>query len=279
MSDCVRAAHTTSAPASARACAQPAPMPLPAPVTIATRPSRRKSSRIMRGGLTRLAGERLLDGTDQVGVLRLDQRREALDDLAVAPDQELLEVPTDVAGVAFAVGGGRELLVQRVTTVAVHLDLLRDRELHVVTRRAERADLLGCAGLLRAELVARDADDGEALRSEALVQGLETRVLRGQAALRRHVHEERDLALLGAEHVRLTFERLQRNVVDRHGWPLSRVVRSPYGNGYEATQDEVHGLSRGVARAVRCSRARRTRPSPAAYRRDRCATAATWNPC
>ena len=42
----VRAAHTTSAPASANPIAMPRPMPLPAPVTIATCPSRRNRSRI-----------------------------------------------------------------------------------------------------------------------------------------------------------------------------------------------------------------------------------------
>src|SRR5262249_15741908 len=132
MSACVRAAHTTSAPASARALAHPAPMPLPAPVTIATRPSRRKSSRIMVSELSLLAGECLSDRAANLGALGLDQRGEALDDLAVAPDEELLEVPADVAGVTFGVGRWSELLVERVPAVAVHLDLLGHRELHVV---------------------------------------------------------------------------------------------------------------------------------------------------
>ena len=65
--------------------------------------------------------------------------------------------------VAFGVGGLRELLVQRVPAVAVDLDLLGERERHVVVRAAERLDLVGRARLLLAELVARDADDVEAL--------------------------------------------------------------------------------------------------------------------
>ena len=73
----------------------------------------------------------------------LDHRREAGDDLAVAADEELLEVPADVAGVALGVGGRRELLVQRVAVVAVHLDLLGERERHVVVGAAERLDLVG----------------------------------------------------------------------------------------------------------------------------------------
>ena len=43
-----RAARATSAPASARACAKATPRPEEAPVTIATRPSSRKRSRIVR---------------------------------------------------------------------------------------------------------------------------------------------------------------------------------------------------------------------------------------
>ena len=42
-----RAPSTTSAPASARACANATPRPLDAPVTIATRPSMRKRSRMV----------------------------------------------------------------------------------------------------------------------------------------------------------------------------------------------------------------------------------------
>ncbi len=54
---------------------------------------------------------------------------EPADDLAARADQELLEVPPDVTGVAVGrVGGLHELLVQRVTAVAVDLDLLEQRE-------------------------------------------------------------------------------------------------------------------------------------------------------
>ena len=51
-----------------------------------------------------LVGEGFFDRADDVGVLGLDHRREALDDFAVAADEELLEVPADVAGVALGVG-------------------------------------------------------------------------------------------------------------------------------------------------------------------------------
>src|SRR5690606_11745275 len=48
--------------------------------------------------------EGLLDGGDDLVRLRLDLGREAHRDRAVGRDQELLEVPADVAGVAAGVG-------------------------------------------------------------------------------------------------------------------------------------------------------------------------------
>ena len=51
-----------------------------------------------------LRGQCLLDRLGDLVRFGLDHRREACDDLAVAPDEELLEVPADVAGVAFGVG-------------------------------------------------------------------------------------------------------------------------------------------------------------------------------
>src|SRR6476469_8231100 len=57
------------------------------------------------GSLTRSARERLLDRVDHLGSLREHERREAGDDAAVATDEELLEVPADVARVALGVSG------------------------------------------------------------------------------------------------------------------------------------------------------------------------------
>ena len=80
----------------------------------------------------------------------------------VGGDEELLEVPADVAAVALGVGDLGELGVDRVPVVAVDVDLLHQRERDAVGGRAERLDLLGDARLLAAELVAREADDREA---------------------------------------------------------------------------------------------------------------------
>jgi hypothetical protein len=103
-------------------------------------------------------------------VLGLDLGPEAPDDLAGARDEELLEVPGDVAGGALGVGRRRQLLVDGVAVVAVHVDLLEEREAHAVGGRAELLDLLRRARLLAHELVAREADDREAPVAVGLLQ-------------------------------------------------------------------------------------------------------------
>ncbi len=103
-----------------------------------------------------------LDGLDDLGRLGLGAGTEPLDDGAVGCDEELLEVPLDVARGALGVGGLGQFLVQRVPVLTVHLDLLEQRERDAVGGGAEGLDLFGGAGLLPHELVARDADHGQA---------------------------------------------------------------------------------------------------------------------
>src|ERR1035441_5040426 len=101
----------------------------------------------------------------QLGLNRIDDGRvlwrdlgpEAPHDLAGPRDQELLEVPRDVPSGALGVGERRELLVDGVSVVAVHVDLLHERKGRSVGGRAELLDLLGRSGLLAHELVAGES--------------------------------------------------------------------------------------------------------------------------
>src|ERR1700689_704533 len=68
------------------------------------------------------------DRLDDRGVLGLRAGAEATDDLAGGGDDELLEVPHDVAGLALAAGDLGQLGVDRVPAVAVHVDLFEHRE-------------------------------------------------------------------------------------------------------------------------------------------------------
>src|SRR4051794_35628638 len=163
------------------------------------------------------AGQGLLDGLDELGRLGVDHRAEA-DRLTARRDEELLEVPADVSRVP--VGRVRrvdELLVERVATVAVHLDLLGHREGDAVRRRAERLDLVRGAGLLLAELVAGDAEHAEPAVLVLLVDLLEARVLRREPALRGDVHEEDGLVLVVVEVDGAPVQRVDGGVVDGHG--------------------------------------------------------------
>src|SRR6185312_2019210 len=93
--------------------------------------------------------------------------------------------------------------------VAVDVDLGEQRKRHAVVELAETRDFLFVAGLLRAELVAGEAQHLEALAMEFFVEGLETLVLRREAALARRVDDQHDLVAIAVE-----LDGLAVNVVD-----------------------------------------------------------------
>src|SRR3954451_18714247 len=157
-------------------------------------------------------------GDDLVG-LRFGAGAETRGDRALRADQELLEVPLDVAGLAVGVRGQSELGVQRVPARGVHLELVEHRESHAVRRGAEGLDLLRGPRLLATELVARRTEHGEPPRRVLLLQVLQTLVLRGQTTFRRDVHHQDSLALVVTEGGRRAGQRGQRDVVQAHAHP------------------------------------------------------------
>jgi len=114
---------------------------------------------------------------------------------AVGRDEELLEVPLHVACRALSVRLGRQLCVDGITVVPVDVDLGRHREGDAVGGRAEGCDLLRGPRLLAAELVGREAQHGETLALEFLLQRFELSVLRGEPAAAGDVDDERGLAV------------------------------------------------------------------------------------
>src|SRR5689334_23433324 len=113
-----------------------------------------------------------LDRRGDLGRVRLGRGAEPAADNAVRADQELLEVPPDVAGVALGVGRVDQPVVERVPAGPVDLDLLGHREGHTVGRAAELGDLVGRARLLATELVARHPEHAEAAVTVLLLQVL-----------------------------------------------------------------------------------------------------------
>lgn len=120
-------------------------------------------------------------------------------DVTIPANEELLKVPLDNLQAQQA----RLLLLepgeQRVGVVAVDIGLLHDGEADAIVDLAEVLDLIVGAGLLGAELVAGEAEDLKVfgvLGLDALVDLLETFVLRCETTLGGSVDDEDDLALV-----------------------------------------------------------------------------------
>src|SRR6476469_8598588 len=115
--------------------------------------------------------QRGLDVRAETRVFGSDGALVELHDLAVLADEVLGEVPgRKILGLRLEVGVDRRLILARLGD-----DLLEERERHAVLAGAELLDLLGRAGLLAAEVVAREAEDDEALVLQLLVELLQPR--------------------------------------------------------------------------------------------------------
>ena len=119
-------------------------------------------------------------------LLGLVARRIAAHDTKLPVDQELGEVPLDRLRAQEAGRVLFERLEQRMGVRAIDLDLGEHRERHIVLVGAEFSDCGLVARLLMAELVAREAEHGEAARAKAPVQRFEARILRVKPHGSRH---------------------------------------------------------------------------------------------
>ena len=82
---------------------------------------------------------------------------------------------------------------------AVHFNFIEERKSHIVFGGAELFDLRVRAGFLPAKLVARKAENDEALIFVFLINGFEIFVLRRETAFGCDVDNQYHLALAGAE--------------------------------------------------------------------------------
>ena len=102
----------------------------------------------------------VFDGLENFLGVGLGLGSEAGDDLALAVDAELVEVPADLAcEVGVGVLAGEEG-VERVLVVACDGDFGKEVELNAVVLRAEDGDVFVGAWLLLAEVVGGEAEDG-----------------------------------------------------------------------------------------------------------------------
>ena len=166
-------------------------------------------------------------GDDLTDLFRGDPGTESLHDGAVPVDQELLEVPGDVVGLALTGLLLAEPLVERSGTIAVDLDLGEHREGHAVLRRGELEDLLVGVRFLVRELVAWEGEDGEVVVNVEIVERTQTCVLVGEASISGDVDHEADLALVVGESDRVAGDRSHLELVeDSHGHSFVVVNRS-----------------------------------------------------
>jgi len=165
-----------------------------------------------------------LDGAKDLLGLRKDQRTEPCDNRSFGRDEELLEVPLDLTGLAAGVWDGRELLVERVLPLTIYVDLLGDGEGHAIGQRTERRDLVGRSRLLATELVARDAEDGKATVAIGAMELLKPGILGGQPALGRNVDDEHRPVTQRVEVERLSVERCDLVLENGDDKTLPKVV-------------------------------------------------------
>jgi hypothetical protein len=202
----------------------------------------------LRAGSGGLA-EGVFDVCEELGVVGLGGGGVSSDNLAVPADEELGEVPGDVAGeagVGLRVG---EEAVEGVDVGPFDGDLGEEGEGDVVGGGAEELDLVVGGGLLGAEIVCWEGEDGQAAGAVAVVEGLEAGVLAGVAALAGDVDQEQDAAAEGREGQRAAVDVGQLEGVEWGGGGRGGL-RGPGGRG-RAGRDLAHGGGGPCGRLLR----------------------------
>jgi hypothetical protein len=153
-----------------------------------------------------------------------DGRSIAFQDLSIAPDEELGEVPADVLVALFVRVAALEIAVGVTGAVPVDLDLREHREVDVVLRTGKLEDLFVRSGLLAAKLIAREAKNVEATTLVLFVKGTQTCVLAGEASTAREVDDQADGALVVCKALGLARDRSHLEIMKAgHCFLLDRV--------------------------------------------------------
>jgi len=92
-------------------------------------------------------------------------------------------------------------------------NLRKQREVNIVVGRTKVSDLAVAARFLAFEIVRGEAEHSQAVGALVLIQTLQSRVLRSQAALGRHIHNQQHLAAIVRQAAAGAVDQSQRNVV------------------------------------------------------------------
>jgi len=131
--------------------------------------------------------------------------RESLDHLPVAADQELREIPDDVFFPVLVGMARLEEFIDLAGALPVDFDLAEHRKRHGVFRSGELENFGVGPGLLRAELIARKAEDVEPF--VVVMEGTQTCVLVGEASTTGDVDDQAELSFELGEPDRIPADR------------------------------------------------------------------------
>ena len=140
-----------------------------------------------------LSSQRRLDILGQAG--RGIGRGVAFENVPLLVDQKLGEVPLDRLAAQQPRRFGRQPTVQRIGVGAIDLNLGHHGETDAVIQLAKLSDLVVATGVLRAKLVAREAQHHQTLLAISLVQFFQTGKLRRESAGAGGVDDQHRLAL------------------------------------------------------------------------------------
>ncbi len=163
-------------------------------------------------------------------------------------DQELFEVPQHFAGradgnaklfqalahrpSADGLGlGAAEDVVEGMLVGADDADFAEHREGDIKRGRAEIGDLGLAARFLTEEIIGRESEDFQSRRRFRAIEGFQALILRRQAAFRRHIDRQQNLAAIIGECRRLAVDAAQGDVVKRlgHGGLLQDICNLAHG--------------------------------------------------
>ena len=162
-----------------------------------------------------LGGQSGFDGSHHFGRIRNRAGLEALEDLAIAANQEFAEIPLDVA----RVGGflARESGIEGMAFGAIDVDFIEEGKADIVFAGAKLFDFLIRPRFLAAKLIARKAKHDQPLLLIFFMDRFKGFVLRGEPALRSDVYNQEHLALIIFQGGVLAIDVLDRDFMDGTG--------------------------------------------------------------
>ena len=150
-----------------------------------------------------------------LNAVRLSGGSVSIDGNAVLSDQELGEVPLDPIHAHESALLRLEPLVQRISGIAVHVDLCKDVPFHFVLDQ-ELLNVDRTSGLLVVKLVARESQDLQTAIFELVVHLVQLLVVcLRQAAVRGHVHDQDRMTLVLLEGDWIVVQIVDREVIYR----------------------------------------------------------------